>query len=173
LQRLFEEAELRRGGIGPGLPRPDAEVENPAYTEHRDRWRHAVATIVEWHGELCRPEQSLVPIPPPPRNPSNRGAAKRQRRNRPRRVSDRDYQHAVALASDWAELDPSRVGLRSGDMEVAKASGRHVWVANRRRADVEALDIALAFVTLPSTDGVEHEGPDLITKWFVANSLAE
>jgi hypothetical protein len=173
LQRLYEEAELLRSGIGPGLPRPDAEVEDSAYTEHRDRWRHAVATIVEWHGELCLPEQSLVPIPPPPRNLSNRGAAKRHKRNRPRRVSDRDYLDAVALASDWAELDPIRVGLRTGDMEVAKASGRHVWIANLRRADVEALDIFLAFVTLPGSDGVEHEGPDLITKWFVSNSLAE
>lgn len=173
LQRLNEEVELWRGGIAPGLPPPDAAVENPAYSEHRDRWRHAVATIVEWHGELCSPEQSLVPIPPPLRSPSNQGAAKRHKRSRRRRVCDRDYDDAVALASDWAELDPIRVGLRTGDMEVTKASNRHVWIANLRRADVEALDIFLAFVTLPSNETVESDGPDHITRWFISNSLAD
>jgi hypothetical protein len=52
LKRLAEEAELLRSGIGPGLSHPDAEFEDPAYSDHRDRWSHAVSTIVDWHGRL-------------------------------------------------------------------------------------------------------------------------
>lgn len=173
LKRLAEEAELLRSGIGPGLSHPDADMEDPAYGEHRDRWSHAVSTIVDWHGRLCHPESSLVPIPAPPRS-SSRSAVKRHRRLRPRGVSERDYEEAVALASAWFELDPIRVGIRTGDMEVARSAGRHVWVRNLRRADVEVLDILLALVTVPSRHGVEeYDGPDAITNWFTSHSLAK
>ncbi len=174
LQRLLGEAELLRSGIGPGLSHPGSEVEDSSYTEHRDRWRHTVSTIVEWHGHLCHVETSRVPIPAPPRNSSNRGAAKRHRRLRPRSVNDRDYEDVIALASAWAELDPIRIGLRTGDMNVVKASGRHVWVENVRRADVEALDILLGYVTVPGPNRIDPlDGPDLITDWFISNSLAK
>lgn len=174
LQRLLGEAELLRSGIGPGLSRQGAEIEDPAYTEHRDRWRHAVSTIVEWHGLLCHSEVSLVQPPTQPRNSSNRGAAKRRRRLRPRHVNDRDYEAAVALASAWFELDPIRIGLRTGDMEVAEATGRHVWVKNLRRADIEVLDIVLGLVTVQGHGpDDEPDGPDAITDWFISHSLAK
>jgi hypothetical protein len=172
LKRLAEEAVLLRSGIGPGLSHPDAEIEDPAYSEHRDRWRHAVSTMVEWHGRLCHTEASLVAIPAPPRS-SLRSAAKRHRRLRPRRVSDRDYEDAVALASAWFELDPIRVGLRTGDMEVTRAAGRHVWVENLRRADVEVLDIVLGLVTVTARDGLRCDGPDAITHWFNSHGLVQ
>jgi hypothetical protein len=173
LNRLADEAKLFQSGITPGLLHPDTEMEHPAYTEHRDRWSHAVSTIVDWHGRLCHTQSSLVPVPAPPRN-SSRSAAKRHRRLRPRRVSERDYQDAVALASAWFELDPIRVGIRTGDMEVVRSAGRHIWVENLRRADVEVLDIVLGLVTVRGRDGVdEHDGPDSITNWFASHSLAE
>lgn len=169
--RLLGEAELLSGGVAVGLQR--GEVEDPRRTDHRDRWRHAVSTIIEWHGRHGLPSETLVP--PPDRAPRarNRAAARRARKERPRRVAASDYETAVALARLWYELDPLRIGLRAGDLEVFRRDTRHVWVRNRRRADIEALDILLGYVTVldsASSGGALSGSSDRITEWFESNS---
>lgn len=173
LQRFLDEAELLRGGVAAGIQH--VEVEDPRRTEHRDRWRHAVSTIIEWHGRHGLPSDTLVP--PANRAPRsrNRAAARRVRKDRPRRVAAADYDTAVALARSWYELDPIRVGLRTGDIEVLRRDSRHVWVRNRRRAEIEVLDIVLGYVTVPdsaNSGDALSAAPDRIAEWFRTRSLA-
>lgn len=166
LNRLLGEADLLRVGVSSGMSTPIRDIEDPQRTEHRDRWRHAVSSVIEWHSRHGTPEASLVD--PPARGPSsrNRTASRRARRARPRQVGLRDYEAAVHLASAWCELDPIRVGLRTGDMEVVRRDGRHVWVRNRRRAEIEVLDIVLGLVTVGDRPETPPASPDTITEWF-------
>lgn len=85
----------------------------------------------------------------------------------------RDYEAAVTLAGRWNELDPIRVGLRTGEIIVDGSGGRHVRVKNRRRADVEVLDIALSYVTVVPQQSMPRKRADPIADWFQSRSLGQ
>lgn len=176
----FREADTLRQSADAGYP---CEPRNQS--NQHDRWRHAVAAIVTWHTAFGTPEATAVPPTPTTPIPRNRSAARRARRRTPRspEVGLRDYDDAVKLATDWWELDPIRVGLRTGDITIASADSRHVRLGNNRRADIEVLDIALAQVTVLSepTQGQHHLvasapgfGPDRVdplTRWLQGRAL--
>lgn len=118
-------------------------------TDHVDRWRHAASALVKWSADYGM--LSETPIPPyvQPATPRNKSAARRARRRptRPEQVTMRDYSDAVRLASNWWELNPISVGLRAGDMVVESTQGRHSRLSNKRRPEIEVLDLRLAQVT--------------------------
>jgi len=164
LERLRRESDLLRLGIGPTVQAADSAIEDPHFGDHRDRWRHAVSTVIEWHGLFGRPAPTRVP--PPADNSAVMGrAGRRSRRRSHRAVTHNDYEAAVALAAAFYELDPIRVGCRTGDVYIEKAVGRHVWISNRRRPDVEVLDILLTAVTVVARSEPDH-AHDAITDWF-------
>jgi hypothetical protein len=116
--------------------------------ELTDHWRHTVMTLTEWAVRHQHPNPGLVPVTTS--GSRNRAAKRRARRLRPRPVNDNDYETAIALAREWMALDTVRIGLRTGDISVDHArgsQGNHVWVTNRRRADIEVMDIMLSSVT--------------------------
>lgn len=170
LERLRDERDLLEVGVGPMADQPGPELEDPRYGDHRDRWRHAVSTVIVWHGRFGRPNTTRVPAPAKDRGARGR-AGRRVRRQSDRTVTERDYEVAVRMAADFHELDPIRVGCRTGGIEIHRVAGRHVWLSNRRRADVEVLDILLARVTACAKPEAP-DGPDPITGWFVSRSLA-
>lgn len=162
LRRFTELATNLREAGGGAIP---DEVRDAS----RQRWRHAVSSLIEWHSVHGHADSGLVPMSAPP--PGSRQAAPhRSRRRAPmRRLGKRDYDAAVDLGLAWSALDPIRVGLASGDMHVSRAQGKHVWVTNSRRAEIEALDVLLAQVTVfepPTPDRESH----VIDAWFKTNS---
>lgn len=73
------------------------------------------------------------------------------------------------MAESWEALDALRVGVGSGDITVREWTGRHVYVSNGRLATVEALDIALAQVTVLDAPASPVDfGP--VEAWFQRNS---
>ena len=172
LQRVRAEVDLLSFGIKPGMGEDGSGMEDPRYSQHRHRWRHAVSAVIQWHARCGHPSESLVPPSLKQRGSSNR-AGRRRGRQHARNLTARDYEVAADLASTWFELDPIRVGCRTGDIKITKATPRHVWVENRRRAEIEVLDLVLEGVTVPVPNREERpDRPDPITEWFLSRSLA-
>lgn len=152
---------LAREGTHPGLRAPEHLRLD---TRSEDRFRHSASSIVSWSSAHLREETSLVP---PPRAAPG---ARRRKGRRPieRQVSPSDYGAACDLAWEWQQLETVEIGLATGDLTIRDATGRHVWLQNHRRADVEALDIALARVTVLDLP-VQHVDIAGTRAWFEAN----
>lgn len=157
--------QLAREGRHPALIAPNhLRVDSRSEAQ----FLHAAATVVLWSSHHLRPSSSLVP--PPPSVRAGRKSRKAKRRIA-RPVSLGDLQAAYELARDWQYLETVQIGLATGDMLVTGVRGRNVWVENRRRADVESLDIQLEQVTVldPIDDPDDDADASLIRRWFEAN----
>jgi hypothetical protein len=148
LHRLLGEADLLRAGVATGGSAPGGDLEDPQRTEHRDRWRHAVSTVIEWHSRHGTSAPSLVDPPTLGSGSRNRAASRRARRARPPSRRRRRLRSRCSSGLILYELDPIQVGLRTGDVQVVRRDSRHVWIQNRRRAEIEVLDIILELVTV-------------------------
>lgn len=152
---------LAREGTHPALRAPE---HLRLATRSQERFSHAASSIVAWSGTELRETASPVPAPVVPSGPRRR----KGRRPVARAVVDGDFRDACDLAWNWQPLEAIEVGLATGDMSIREKQGRHVWLHNHRRADVEALDIVLAGVTV--LDGPAPEVDETATKeWFEAN----
>ncbi|MDO9455227.1 hypothetical protein [Nocardioides sp.] len=178
LGRLQDEERLLLSGIPPTRPAID-EVEHESRSESRDRWRHNAATLVSWHAEFGHMSAAEDPPTIEPR-PKRHSGRRRQRGDGRRPVRVADYESAVEASSSWWELDPIRLGLRTGDMTVRRSDGRHVWIHNTRRPEIEALDLILGYVTVNDAPPAEWATSsnsttsrlDPIDSWFHARRLA-
>lgn len=152
---------LAREGLHPALHAPDhLRVD----TRSDDRFSHAAAAVVTWGSKHLRDETSIVP----PEITRRQGRARRKgRRPIARNVVASDFEAACDLAWDWQQLELVEMGLATGDLTIREATGKHVWLENHRRSDVEVLDIVLAQVT-----ALESPWQADITEtkaWFEAN----
>lgn len=154
-----------REGRHPALVAPDHLRLD---TDSQDQFRHAAMSIVRWSTDHNRSTRTKVPPDHPARGGTRGTKQKRGRRFVPSDVSVRDFNAAVDLAMDWQALDIARTGLRSGDITIHEAGGRHMWLTNHRNAAIEALDMTLAKVTIfdPPADGPAFEETKA---WFAAN----
>lgn len=112
----------------------------PAYEVSR-RWQHAVAAVVDWNVRYANPQVAAGDPAP--------GAVSA----------------AKALARNWRALETIFIGLRSGELVVQRNEGRHIWLANTRRAEVEVLDKLLEGVTVPPDD-VPVPSLESVEHWF-------
>ncbi|MGZ6586027.1 MAG: hypothetical protein ACXVHX_17085 [Solirubrobacteraceae bacterium] len=156
LRRLMDDLRRERAQ----MESPGSQVDAEPRHARDDRLSHACMSLVAWHSMFGQLVESLVPARP--------GRSRKSRASSVRRPSLRDAEAAVDLAEAWEALDTFRVGLASGDLAVEKWTGRHVYVTNRRLAAVEALDIALAQVTVldPPTSRVDFSP---VEAWFRRN----
>lgn len=153
---------LAREGLHPALRAPGHLRLD---TRSDDRFRHSAAAVVTWSSRHLRDEPSIVP-PPVTSQPGR--ARRKGRRPIARGVVTSDFEAACDLASDWQELEMIEMGLATGDLTIREAKGRHVWLANHRRSEVEVLDIVLAQVTVLDEPAEQFD----IAKtraWFEAN----
>lgn len=154
--------QLAREGLHPAMQAPDHLRVN---TRSEDHFRHATSSLVTWSSDHLR--EDVSPVPP---KSAGRGSRSRRkgRRSIARRAGTRDFEAACDLAWDWKFLETVQVGLATGDITVQEAQGRHVWLQNHRRADVEALDIILAQVTALEESSAQADLTKL-RSWFEVN----
>lgn len=137
--------------------------------ELQQRWRHAVSSLVEWHSEHGHTDPGPVPVPRHAESPMRSARGHGPVRVRSRQLGKQDYVSAIDLSRAWFALNPIRVGLATGVMGVSRVKGKHIWVTNKRRADIEVLDTMLAQVTMfdsPTPDPESH----LVDESLVANA---
>jgi hypothetical protein len=181
LPRMLSSVSARRittwvasaaGGASPGDGRVDLEGGSLDWMGHSAdegtlaHWRHPAMTLVEWHATHGHAAETLVP---PPETASRKGANRKGgRRPIPRRVNTADVTAALELAKSWEALGTILTGLRTGDCTIQRHTGRHIWVSNHRRSDVEVLDIVLGQVTVldPPDEPVDDTA---LHAWFKAN----
>lgn len=134
-------------------------------TNSADMFRHATASIVSWSSEYLRDESSLVSRPAvKARTRANGKTTARVGR----RVDRRDIEGACDLAFDWQELEVVDVGLATRDLTMGEHKGRHIWIHNQRRPEIEVLDIILAGVTVLDEPTDFHEVAET-REWFERN----
>ncbi|MBO9524008.1 MAG: hypothetical protein J7518_20930 [Nocardioidaceae bacterium] len=156
--------QLAREGLHPALRAPDHLRES---TRSVERFTHAAQSMVRWNAD----HGTNRPSPVPPSHPSNPQRGRQRRRGRrtiARGIGFKDIEIACDLAADWEALDAIRFGLVTGDVSIRDARGRHIWIRNHRRADVEVLDILLEQVTILNPQSAPQDLSQ-IRAWFVAN----
>ena len=108
-----------REGRHPALVAPD---HLRLGTNSQEQFRHAAMSIVRWSTDHIRSARTKVPPDHPARGGTRAARPKRGRRFVPSDVSLQDFDAAVDLAMDWQALDIARIGLRSGDITIHRAS---------------------------------------------------
>lgn len=113
------------------------------YAAASERWRHATATLVDWHTRFAHSEG--------------------------RAPETQDVIAGVRRAGDWRELEAVEAGLATGDITIGSVDGWEVRLENHRDHAMEVLDIFLEQVTVPP-EPVNVPDVSGALEWFRTNA---